>query len=298
VGDKDFNLDNYWNPYLFPEVTLIGAAFGGWRPYERWPEYEAAYTSVSSLCQFVIFPNMGHQYPDSQYMLDFFNRYRSAQPPPPPLPKPLLYSIYFPHVASSGSWQTEIGITNISPVAVRGELKAYGPDGGTPTQSVTITLGPRQRKEIAVGSFFQNPQNIAYLAFVADSGFVAGYTRFSQPGNRVSLAAGAGTKAGWFTKMEQDGWTGIAFVNVETSAATVKLAAMDANGNQVSSATLTLAPGKKTVGMTGELFKGDLSAAKYFRYTSDKLLLGFTVSGSSDSQMLDGLHCLPNYIFP
>ena len=91
---------------------------------------------------------------------------------------------------------------------------------------------------------------------------------------------------------------GIAFVNVGTSAATVKLAAMDANGNQLSSATLTLAPGKKIVGMVPELFKADdLSTAKYFKYASDKLLLGFTESGSSDGQMLDGLHCPDNYIF-
>ena len=99
-------------------------------------------------------------------------------------------------------------------------------------------------------------------------------------------------------KVEQDGWIGITFVNIETAAATVKLAAIDANGQEVSSATLTLAPGKKIVGMVTQLFNGDLSAAKYFRYTSDKLLLGFTVSGSPDGQMLDGLHCLPSYIFP
>jgi len=295
VGDEDYNLDAHWRPH--PELELISAAFGGTsRLYERWPAYETAYASVGSLSQFVIFPTIGHAWANWSYIREFFQRYRSAQPAP--LPKPALYTIYFPHVASFGSWETEVALTNTSPVAVRGQLNAYGPDGGAPLQSVSITLGPRQRKEITVGSFFQNPGNVAYLSFVSDSGFLAGYTRFFQPGNRVSLAAGTGVKSGWFTKMEQDGYTGIAFVNVETSAATVNLAAIDANGNQISSTSLPLAPGKKIVGMVTELFSGDLSAAKYFKYTSDKLLIGFTVSGSSDGQMLDGLHCLPNYIFP
>ncbi|HYK91260.1 MAG TPA: hypothetical protein VE398_20990 [Acidobacteriota bacterium] len=296
VGDEDFTMDLYWRP-SDSEMALVSAAFGGTsRLYERWPEYEAAYNSVSSLCQFIVFPTLSHSWPDFSYLRDFFQKNRSAQPVA--VPKPALYTIYFPHVASFESWETEVALTNASPVAVRGQLKAYGPDGGTPLQIVSLTLEPLQRKEITVGSFFQNPQNIAYLSFVSDSGFLAGYTRFSQPGNRVSLKAGTGTKTGWFTKMEQDGWTGIAFVNVDTSASIVKLAAMDANGNQVSSATLTLAPGKKVVGMVTQLFTGDLSTARYFKYTSDKPLLGFTVSGSSDGQMLDGLHCLPNYIFP
>ncbi len=86
-------------------------------------------------------------------------------------------------------------------------------------------------------------------------------------------------------------------VNVETSIATVTLVATDADGNQVSSTTLTLTPGKKYVGMAHQLFTGDLSAARYFRYTADRLLLGFTVSGSSDGQMLDGLHCLGQYVY-
>jgi hypothetical protein len=296
VGDEDFTMDLYWKP-SDPEMALISSVFGGTsRLYERWPVYEAAYSSVNSLCQFIVFPKLSHAWPDFSYLSDFFQKNRSAQPVA--VAKPALYTIYFPHVASSGSWQTEIAITNASPDAVRGQLNAFGPNGGTPLQSISVTLGPLQRKEITVGSFFQNPGNIAYLSFVADSGFLAGYTRFSQPGNRVSLKAGWGSKTGWFTKIEQDGWTGVAFVNIESANATVTLAALDAAGAQVSSVTLTLSPGQKIVGMVPELFKGDLSTARYLKYTSDKLLLGFTVSGSSDGQSLDGLHCLPSYIFP
>jgi hypothetical protein len=295
VGDEDYNVDPWWNP-SDPEIALIIAAFGGRHLYQRWPVYEAAYSSVSSLCQFVVFPTMGHAWANWSYMREFFERYRNAIPPSP-LPKPELYTVYFPHVASLDPWETEIALTNTSVAAVRGELKAYGPDGGGATQSVNVTLGPLQRKEITVGRFFQDPANIAYLSFASDSGFLAGYTRFYQPGNRVSLPAGTGARVGWFPKMEQDGWTGIAFVNVETTSATVTLTATDANGNEVSSATLTLTPGKKYVGMVNQLFSGNLSAARYFKYVSDKRILGFTVSGSSDGQMLDGLPCLGQYVY-
>ena len=292
VGDEDYNMDPWWI-LSDPEVALVSAAFGGKRLYERWPKYEAVYTSVSPLCQFLVVPTLGHAWLNWTYMREFFSRYRVA--PPPPLPKPFLYKIYFPHVAAVAPWENELGLTNTSEVPVQGRFETYGPDGGPAIESVQLTLGPLERKEIIVGSFFLHPQNVAYVAFVSDSGFLAGYTRFSQPGNRVSLAAGTGSTRGWFTKIEKDGWTGVAFVNVETTHANVSLAAMDAEGNQLSSATLTLPPGKKYVSMVQELFAGDLSKATFFKYTSDKRLLGFTVSGSADGQMLDGLHCLGQY---
>jgi hypothetical protein len=269
-------------------------AFGGRQLYQRWPQYETAYATVSSLCQFVVFPTMGHSWASWSYIREFFNRYRTSTPPP--LSKPALYKIYFPHVAASSPWATEVGVTNTSDVAILGTLWAHRADG-MPTQSVDLTLAPMQRKEIAVGSFFQLPAQIAYLSFVCDSGFIAGYTRFSQPGNRVSLAAGAGARTGWFTKLERDGWTGIAFVNVETENATVTLNAVDAEGGLVSTATLVLTAGQKYVGMATQMFTGDLSRARYVKYSSDKRLLGFTVSSSGDGEMLDGLHCLGQYIY-
>lgn len=295
-GDADYNEDEYWTPHN-PEVLIISPAFGGsGQIYTRWPKYEAAYVSVSPRGQFVIFPGLGHTWADWNYIKEFFERNRT-EPFPAPLPKPRLYKLYFPHVASFGSWETEIALTNTAEVPVRGDLQAFRDDGSLLSQSISVTLPALGRKQVVVGSSFQNPQDIAYLAFVSDSGWVAGYTRFSQPGNRASLAAGTGTKQGWFTKMEKDGWTGIAFVNTETSDATVTLTACDENGSQVATKTLPLSPGRKSVGMVDQLFSADLKNAKYFKFKSDRNVLGFTVSGSADGLMLDGLHCLVNYIF-
>jgi len=209
----------------------------------------------------------------------------------------MLYTLYFPHVASSFGWETELALTNTAEAPVAGELRAYTAEGGNPIEILPFALPGLGRMEFIVGSSFQKAPDIAYISLVSDSCFLAGYTRFSQPGNRVSLAMSTGSTNGWFTKMEEDGWTGIAFVNVDAAAVSVALTAWDDNGNQVAATTLPLAPGQKYVGMVYQLFNSDLRNATFFRYSCDKKILGFEVTGSSDGQMLDGLHSLGDY-FP
>ena len=298
VGDEDTNVDMSTYSDSDPEISRINSAFGGRYLYQRWPRYEAAYYSGGSSCQFVVFPGMAHTWASWQYMQEFFERNRTS--PQPPLPKPLNYKIYFPHVASSSQWETEIAVVNTvgGGVAVRGVLQAYGSGGGQPLESATIEISPGGREEITTGTFFQNPGSIAYLAFVSDSGFVAGYTRFNQAVNRASLPATTGSTAGYFPKMETDGWTGLALINIESTPAAVTLTATDENGGKVNEQNLTVGPGAKVLGLVSELFHGDLSKARFFSFSSDKKLLGFSVSGSADGQKLDGLPSLPEYVKP
>ncbi len=294
VGDEDRNVDPWWNP-ADPTVARVIAAFGGQHLYSRWPRYEAAYGTVTSLAQFVVFPGMGHQMAPWSYLKEFFENNRTS--PQPPLPKPLQFKVYFPHVASGGLWETEIALVNTIPgsVAVRGQLQAFGASGGSPLQSISVEIPAGGRKEITVGASFQNPGEIAYLVFLADSGFLTGYTRFNQPGNRVSLPAASGVQEGWFPKMERDGWTGLAFLNISEGEANVTLSALDENGNKVTEERLQVGPGVKTVDMVDRVFHGDLLKARYFTFTSDRKILAFSVSGSSDGQMLDGLPSLGWY---
>ena len=181
-------------------------------------------------------------------------------------------------------------------VAVRGELRAFRGDGGAPLESIPIEIPPGGRKEITVGNSFQSPEQIAYLVFLADSGFLAGYTRFNQPGNRVSLPAASGVQEGWFPKMERDGWTGLAFVNISDQEVIVKLTAFDENGTKVAEESMQIDPGVKTIGVLEQIFPGDISSARYFCFSSDQKILAFSVSGSSDGLMLDGLPSLDWYI--
>ncbi len=298
VGDADTNVDSGWT-FSDPTVELVYSAFGGRHLYQRWPRYEAAYSSVTTLAQFVVFPEMGHSWASWSYMKEFFERNRvSAQEP---LPKPRYYKVYFPHVASDASWETEIALLNTIPggASVHGQLQTYGKDGGNPLELIDLEIPPGGRKEITVGSYFQNPSSLAYVVFLSDSGFVAGYTRFNQPGNRVSLpAVAAPVTEGWFPKMETDGWTGLAFVNTSTADANVVLEAYDENGAQVAANDISaVKPGAKVIGLTSQLFAGaDLRRARYFTFSSDREIIGFTVSQSDDGLKLDGLMALPRYM--
>jgi len=103
---------------------------------------------------------------------------------------------------------------------------------------------------------------------------------------------------GWFPKIEQDGgWTGVAFVNIEPETANVTLRAFDDNGTEIASQPIPVPAGKKIVGMVDQVFQTDVRRARYFRFRSDRKVLGFTVSASGDEQMLDGIPALLEY-FP
>jgi hypothetical protein len=295
IGDQD--LDDavaYPDGYEDSDRVLIKSLFGGPPPYLRWPGAEAAYTSIQSSSQFVVFPGMGHQYADWAYIREFFERNR-LEPFPASLTKPRLHKLYFPHIAGFASWRTQIGLTNTSEVDVNGELQAFTAEGSG-LQSIPVNIPRNGRREIRVESFFSNAAAVAYAVFVSDSGFIAGYTRFEHPGNRASLPAAAAVEQGWFVKVETDGWTGVAFLNAEAEEATVRLAAVDLNGKLVAEETLQLKPGVKTVGMINELFHVGIANAKYVRFSSNRKIIAFSVSGSGDGLMLDALTTAGRYI--
>jgi hypothetical protein len=287
VGDEDDNVDPWWNP-ADPTVARISAAFGGRHLNTRWPRYEAAYYSVTSLAQFVVFSQMGHSWAPWSFMQEFFENNRSA--PQPLLSKPLQYKICLPHVVGYSPWKTEIALLNTVPggVGVNGMLHAYKATGENPLESIALEIPPGGRREINVGTAYQHPEEIDYLVFHSDSGFLAGYTRFETAGNRVSLPATTGSTEGWFPKMEQDGWTGLAFVNIGNSQAQVKLTAHDENGLAVEEQTLPVQPGVKVVGLMDQLFHGDISRARCFSFSSDQIGGGILGKRVGDGQMLDG----------
>jgi hypothetical protein len=296
VGDLDTNIVPWFDPVYDPDSRLVEAAFGGSGPENvwRWANFESAYGSVQSSSQFVVIPGMGHTWPPWSYMRDFFERNR-VTPAPPPAPRPLLFTLYFPHAACVPGWQTEIAILNTGEgTSVTGELKAYS-DRGTLVEAMGLVIPPAGRREIAVCSAFRQTQDIAYLAFVSDYAFIGGYTRFTQPSGRATLPASSGAKHGWFPKMEQDGWTGVAFVNVDTAATTVTLTAYDDEGSEVAEEPIDIRAGEKVVAIVTQLFHADISRARYFKYSAGKKVLGFTVSQSADGLLVDGIGSLPEF---
>ena len=76
-------------------------------------------------------------------------------------------------------------------------------------------------------------------------------------GNQLAAYAGGGgtgAKAGVFPKIEKNGWTGIAFVNTEATAASVTLTAYDDNGAPVATRVLSVGGHAKVVNLAEEIF--------------------------------------------
>jgi hypothetical protein len=89
--------------------------------------------------------------------------------------------------------------------------------------------------------------------------------------------------------MATAGWTGIAFVNIGSSSATVNLTAYDDSGQVIDTESVLLAGYAKMVGNPENIFETDITSATYIAYSSDQELVGFQLNGSSDNMMLDGL---------
>ena len=92
-----------------------------------------------------------------------------------------------------------------------------------------------------------------------------------------------------FPKIEKDGWTGIAFVNIESSPSTVTVTAYNDDGDAIATESLNLAAYEKIMGVAPSLFSQDISDATYISYSSNGEIVGFQLNGSSDNMMLDGL---------
>ena len=94
---------------------------------------------------------------------------------------------------------------------------------------------------------------------------------------------------GVFPKLEKDGWTGIAFVNIGGSPANVRLTAYDDDGHAIAQETMSVSGHAKIVGFGKDLFSQDISNASYIGFLSSKEIVGFQLNASSEGTMLDGL---------
>jgi hypothetical protein len=98
-------------------------------------------------------------------------------------------ALYFSHVVTSTSWQTEIAIINTSSQTVTGTLKGYS-DNGQLVETKAVNLSVRGRRQIIVADEFTSHTSIGYMIFEADSSAVQGYTKLYQAGiYRASIPA-------------------------------------------------------------------------------------------------------------
>ena len=96
-------------------------------------------------------------------------------------------------------------------------------------------------------------------------------------------------KSGVLAQIDRQGATGIAFVNVGKSPATVNLFAHENSGAKVATQKIELQPFQKLVKTSSLLFEKNIAKADYLRFESDATVVGFQVNSSADGTMLDAL---------
>jgi len=165
-------------------------------------------------------------------------------------------NLYFPHIASNTTWETEICIINTSKMSnLSGTIKAYN-DSGTLVSSKLLNLKTNGRKSFIVGSDFVQPSKIGYIVFESNSASIYGYTKFHVTGKyRVAVPATyrVNTKDIYIPHIASNNrwWTGLSLVNTTSSAKTLTI-----EFDNKTTKTIFLAPNAHKQFTLGSLFSG------------------------------------------
>jgi hypothetical protein len=199
-------------------------------------------------------------------------------------------TLYYPHVASDDHWWTGIVAYNTAWYDGYITITPYSAQGTPLTPSILSIMG--KEKYIGLVSGLGLPTQTAWFK-IDSTRPLTGFELFATvDGSQLAAYAGSGgtgAKAGVFAKIEKNGWTGIAFVNTEASAASVTLTAYNDNGSAVATQVLSVGGHAKVVNTAEAIFSQDISGATYIAYSSDRNVVGFQLNGTSDGMMLDGL---------
>jgi hypothetical protein len=156
----------------------------------------------------------------------------------PPPPGGYITPLYFPHIATSIPWQTEIAIINTGYQTVTGSLTALS-DAGQALETKNVILSGRGRRQINIAGEFQNHTNIAYITFYADSNWVQGYTKFSREGYyRVAIPAVKEVNGSDIylshIAADADWWTGVSLVNTTSAQKVLTIAFNNGQSRQIT----------------------------------------------------------------
>jgi len=202
-------------------------------------------------------------------------------------------TLYFPHVASNDKWWTGIAAYNPSSSGANLTVTPYTKSGSLlDTLSVDIDAGG---KYLGNAKGLNLPGNTAWFK-IDSSQPLNGFELFGSTGANEANKWLAGYSAvdinrqeGVFPKLDREGWTGIAFVNISNTDTSVTLSLYDDEGVKIADETIALAGYEKVVDNPENIFGGSITAATYMRFSSDSDVVGFQLNGSNDGMMLDGL---------
>ena len=203
-------------------------------------------------------------------------------------------SLYYPHIDTSGTWWTGIVAYNPSDSQAELTITPYQEDGtALATQDLTIE---GNGKYIGVLADLDLPTGTAWLAIEASQP-VNGFELLGSNDGRQMVGysiVDIAEKQGLFPKIEKNGWTGIAFVNLADEEVTVNLFAYDDDGDLQGINSMVLSSHEKRVDVAESLFTTDIDDATYIRYSSDENVVGFQINGSNDPFLADAMEALPS----
>jgi len=201
--------------------------------------------------------------------------------------------ICFSHIAITDGWETEVAVVNPTAKRVSGNLTFYGMEGNQLGAAVPVAINSHGRYQVEAGTAFANRGSIEYMIFTAPTYGLKGYSKFYKGGVRASIVASAPQTSGLFTKLDHEGWTGIAFVNTGSSVAHIVLTAYSDAGQALAVKPMDVGPGAKVVKTAEKLFAPQsISSASYVSFDSDQGVVGFFLNGSGDGTKLDGSKAL------
>jgi len=198
-------------------------------------------------------------------------------------------TMYYPHIAGDGMWWTGVVAANFNESETQLTVKPFTA-GGAQLGSQVISLGPGQ-KYVGTPETLSLPAGTAWF-LIESTGNITGFELFgTRNGKQLAgyTSVNIQNTSGVFSKIETDGWTGIAFVNSENADASVTLYAMDDSGTVIATANEVLGPFEKRVSLAADLFSNPIHGATYIRYVSTRTVVGFQLNGSNDGMMLDAL---------
>ncbi|MBN2467241.1 MAG: putative metal-binding motif-containing protein [Deltaproteobacteria bacterium] len=168
-------------------------------------------------------------------------------------------TLYFPHIASDGIWETEICMINAGDGSIFGELIAYT-DSGEEVAIIPVNIGPNARREMRVGDEFPNPSSIGYVNFYTFSRDTCGYLKFYIDGDsRVAIPAASEINSGdiYISHIASDeSWvTGISLLNTTLAS---KVLSIEFNNGMTR--TISLAANEHRALTIRELFNNKVPA--------------------------------------
>jgi len=141
--------------------------------------------------------------------------------------------LYFPHIASNDTYETEIALINESATDnTTGTLTGYTDAGVAVSGILSINLPPGGRRQIIIGDQFEQAFQMGHIVFATQSTKVVGYTKFYNDGTyRVALPAvtKVATDELYVTHIASDDfwWTGIGLVNTTMSPKSITITFSD-----------------------------------------------------------------------